>query len=249
MVEDITARKEAENKVRNYEEQLRSLATELSLAEEREKRRAAAYLHDQVAQNLSLAVMKLEILSQDPAIEPLSESLDQIKMMIQEVIAETRATIVDLSPPVLHDLGLSAALEWLADRMRDLYGLEIILKDSDHSENLTHDLGGFVIRAVQELLYNVAKHADTQKAWVSIAKFSNQLHLVVTDHGRGFDYRSSETQSEAASGFGLFSIRERLRHLGGRLEVHSQVGRGTQVVLMIPLIIRAQAARKREQAS
>ena len=246
MVEDITARKEAEEKVKNYEEQLRSLATELSLAEEREKRKAAAYLHDRVAQNLSLAVMKLELLSQAPGRAPLSESLDQVKKMIQEVIGETRATILDLSPPVLQDLGLSAALEWLADRMRDLYGLEVVLKESDLEENLTHDLGGFVIRAVQELLYNVAKHADTPKAWVSIARFSNQLRLVVSDHGRGFDYRPDDTQTESGGGFGLFSLKERLRHLGGRLQVHSQMGNGTQVALIIPLNLRSAAKRNME---
>ncbi|BEQ15945.1 sensor histidine kinase [Desulfoferula mesophila] len=246
MVEDITARKEAEEKVKNYEEQLRSLATELSLAEEREKRKAASYLHDRVAQNLSLAVMKLELLGQVPGQAPLAESLDQVKKMIQEVIAETRATILDLSPPVLQDLGLSAALEWLADRMCDLYGLEVVLKESDLEENLTHDLGGFVIRSVQELLYNVAKHAETPKAWVSIARFSNQLRLVVSDHGRGFDYRPNDTQTESGGGFGLFSLKERLRHLGGRLQVHSQVGNGTQVALIIPLDIRISAKRNME---
>ncbi|MBW1713707.1 MAG: PAS domain S-box protein [Deltaproteobacteria bacterium] len=234
MAEDITLRKQAEEQIQGYQEQLRSLAAELSSAKERERRRIATDLHDRITQTLSLSMMKLEVLRESAASSHLAESVEEIRELIQEVIQEARTMILDLSPPVLQDLGLKAALEWLADRMRERHDLVIEVRDEGLLKPSGNDVRRFLFRAVQELLTNVARHARTNRATVTMQGNDQEMTITVEDDGVGFQNPPNGPQMDLAGRFGLFSIRERIRHLGGRLEVVSQPQFGTRATLTVP---------------
>jgi PAS domain S-box-containing protein len=234
-VEDITQRKRAEEKLLHYQEQLRSLASELSLAEERERRRIAVDLHDHVAQTLSLSRMKLEALRESGSVESLAESLDGISELVEQAIQEVRSLILELSPPVLHELGFEAAVEWLADRLHQNHGVVVKLKNDGQPKPLDNELKSVLFRSLGELLINVVKHARTPRAEISMRRSGHTIRVTVRDKGAGFDLSEVKGHYDKKGAFGLFSIRERLNHLGGHLDIKSKPGQGTYATLVAPL--------------
>jgi PAS domain S-box-containing protein len=234
-VEDITQRKNTEEKLLIYQEQLRSLASELSLAEERERRRIAVDFHDHVAQTLSLSRMKLEALRESVTGGNVAESLDGISELVEQAIQEVRSLILELSPPVLYELGFEAAVEWLADRMYQHHGVMVKLKNDGQSKPLDNEVQGVLFRSLGELLINVVKHARTRRAEVSIRRSGHTIRITVKDNGAGFNPSEIKGQNDKTGAFGLFSIRERLNHFGGYLDIRSEPGRGTRATLVAPL--------------
>lgn len=235
MVEDITERKRAEEELLLYQKQIRSLASELSLAEERERRRVAAYLHDRIAQNLSFSKMKLESLRGSLPAGSLADSLGQVARLIEEAVNDVRSLILEISPPVLNELGLEQGLEWLADQMAERYGLLAQVSDDGQVKPLDSDLQGVLFRAVAESLINVAKHARTDRAEVSIWREGDEIRISVEDRGVGFDLSELNGRQFKGNGFGLFNIKERLNYLGGRCLIESAPGAGTRITLAAPL--------------
>jgi len=242
---DITERKRAEEKVLEYQRQLRSLASELTLTEERERRRLAAELHDHVGQTLALARIKLGTLHESVTGE-LHEQVDDLLTLQERIIQDVRSLTFELSPPVLYELGFAPAVEWLVDRMREEHGIETQYEDDGLSKPLGDDIRVILFQGVRELLVNVAKHARATRVKVSIEHEGENLHVRVEDNGIGLDLTRDVSGQGAGDGFGHFSIRERLRHVGGRLEMHSQPGRGTTATLTVPL--KRQEANKAEAA-
>ncbi len=237
MSEDITNRKKAEEQVLQDQEQLRRLATEISLAEERVRKRMAVHLHNQIIQTLSLSMLRLEDLQHSYPLPPFVVSLGEIRDLLQEVIEESRAMILDLSPPILEDLGLAAAVEWLADRMRERHNLETKILDDGSPKLLNVDVRDFVFRSIQELLINVVKHAQTDRAEISMVCQNGVMIINVKDEGLGFKTLPRESKWIENGAFGLFSIRERLKHLGGRLEIIKKSRRGAHIQMVVPLKI------------
>jgi PAS domain S-box-containing protein len=233
--EDVTCRRSAEAQVLAYQEQLRALASELSLAEERERRRIATYLHDTIAQVLTTASMKLEALLVSPDAAPVAGPLGEIRDLIHRSIQDARSATFDLSPPILHELGLTVALEWLTERFGAEHSLAATFAETGPDTALEEDLRIVLFRAVRELLHNVAKHARARRATVVQHIEDTHLSITVEDDGRGFDVARALPDARALTGFGLFAIRERLAHFGGSLEIRSQPGRGTAVVLSVPI--------------
>jgi PAS domain S-box-containing protein len=233
--EDITERKRAEEKLRIYQEQLRSLASELLLTEERERRRLASDIHDSISQNLAISKIELDELRRSTSSSSLERHLKKISGLINQTIQQIRSMIFELSPPILYGIGLEAAIEYLAERMEKQFGIHIHFTDDKQSKELNEDLRVLVFRAVQELLFNVVKHARTQKVRVSIARNCNDIKICVEDDGIGFDIAEIDPCLDRAGRFGLFSIKERLQHLDGRFEIVSKPGQGTQVTLIVPL--------------
>lgn len=229
---DVTERKRAEEKLITYQEQLRSLASELVLAEERERRSLATDLHDSIAQVLAIAKLKLDLLQSTASLPEDSETLQEIRQLIFEAIQQTRTLLFELSPASLYELGLEAALEGLARRMQEHHGILIQFLEDGRPKPLAGNFTVLLFRAVRELLLNTVKHSGAQNAWVSIYKEDKYVRIEVKDDGSGFD--SSEIES-FRDRFGLFSIRERLHHLGGRFEISSSPGRGTLVTMVAPL--------------
>jgi signal transduction histidine kinase len=246
---DITERKRAEdalgisrnelesrvqertNELARTNEQLRILASELTLAEEHERRRLAVELHDGLDQNLSLSEMKLSELLKSPQATGLKGPLREIRQLIIQANRQARSLTFQLSPAVLYDIGLSAALEWLAEQMHLRHGIKITVEDDEQVRSIQIEPRILLFRTIRELAINVVKHARASRAQVSIRLVDEDLRISIEDDGAGFD---PATIGSEGSGLGLFGIRERLSPLGGRLEIDSARGRGTRVTLIVP---------------
>ncbi|MGD1043009.1 MAG: PAS domain S-box protein [Sedimentisphaerales bacterium] len=233
--QDITKRKEAEAKLMLYQQQLRSLASELSLAEERLRRRIAAELHDHIAQNLAISKIKLESLTGDA--EPdLVKSLNEVNGLISQTIEATRSLTFEISPPVLYELGFEAAVNWLAKQTRRRFGLEVEFADDGKPKPLNTDIRVLLFQAVRELLVNVVKHARAKKAKVSTCRIQKNIQITVEDNGVGFDAEAiSSVKDPTKGGFGLFNIRERLDQIGGSVIINAKAGKGTRITLTAPI--------------
>jgi len=230
---DITERKKAEENIRSYQKKLRSLASKLTIAEEQERRQLAIELHDSIGQLLALSKMKLgqlrEMAGPTDVITRLQEFLDQ-------AVQKVRSLTFQLSPPMLYELGLEAALQWLCEDMHKRHGIhQVALRMDSQSNLMDNELSVFLFRAVRELLMNVVRHAQVHKVQVSLRRKGESLHIIVEDRGVGFDPATLEVFSDRSSRFGLFSIRERLQYFRGEMTVISQPGQGTRVTLVVPL--------------
>jgi PAS domain S-box-containing protein len=235
MIADITQEKEAQAEISAYQERLRALASELSLTEERERRRLAADLHDHIGQILALAQIKLGALGQEASSPESQAFVKEVRDYISQAIYYTRSLTYELGLPILYDLGLEAALEWLAEQMHEQHGLTIQVQRDTQPKPLGEAARVLVFRVVRELLTNVIKHAKANEVNIFIAKDGPYMHIRVADNGVGFDTTEPGTRTGKSSGYGLFSIRERLSSLGGHLEVKSRSGKGTRVSITVPL--------------
>lgn len=228
MVADITHRKKSEQELLDHRQKLRALASELTMVEERERRRIASDMHDGVGHLLAAIKLRLDMLletgpKQCDRIEGILEVLDQ-------AIATTRSLISDLSPPVLHEMGLAVALEWLAERVSQMSDITVSAEVEPPDGSISEEMGIILFRAASELLTNVVKHSGAKKARVALLSDAGRLSLVVEDDGKGFDPGQLKMDS-----FGLFSIRERLSFLGGSLEIESQAKQGARATLSVEL--------------
>jgi PAS domain S-box-containing protein len=233
---DITERKETEDRLLSYQEKLRALTLEMVLVEERERRRIAAELHDQIGQNLALCMLKVAALEKDPDHDAVKGELAVVRRLLECSIQDTRSLIFDLSPPVLYELGFAAALEWLAERMQEQFHMAVEFESRLKGPELQNDQQVILFQVVRELLMNVGKHARAGQARISLAQDGPALKIEVVDNGVGFDSSKIFAPKEQGKSFGFFSMRERLNYLGGRLEVKSGPGQGTQVILTVPLV-------------
>lgn len=232
---DITERKTAEEKNLANQEQLRQLASELSSAEERERRRMATFLHDSIGQALAVAKIKLGSLQQAASEAGLSGPLSEVRSFVEQSIQNTRLLTFELSPPTLHELGLVATLEWLAEQMQTQHPIRITIEGEKGKAPLTDETRALLFHATRELLINVVKYASATEVRVSIRKDEKNICVVVSDNGVGQDLEETRLKLSRNGGFGLFNIRERLTHLGGRMGITSSPGRGTSVELIAPL--------------
>ncbi|MHB8110855.1 MAG: PAS domain-containing sensor histidine kinase, partial [Syntrophorhabdaceae bacterium] len=234
-VEDINDRKQAEERIDQYQKQLRSLASELSLAEERERRRISNLLHDHIGQLLATAKMKLGSIQSVIHDEALEHELNEIRSYISQAIQYGRTLTFELSPPILYDLGLEAALEWLTEQAGEQNTLKTEFENDDKPKPIRDEIRVLLFTAVRELLVNVAKHANADRVKVTIRRTEDIISIHVADDGTGFNASKKSYHIAEARGFGLFSIRERLLSLGGHMDVRSQVGRGARIILQAPL--------------
>jgi PAS domain S-box-containing protein len=254
---DVTERRETEERLRSFagqlehlvqertqdlvrsQDQLRALATELNLTEQRERKRMAAELHDHLAQMLVLGRLKLSQAKRF-ADDRCAVFLKQTEDVLDESLRYARTLVADLSPPVLHDFGLPAALKWLGDQMQR-YELAVTVRidmPEEAHRRIPDDQAMLLFQSIRELLMNAAKHAGCGQAVIVLAQQGNDLRIEVSDEGRGFDPDATpEGESPAAQPprFGLFSIRERMRALGGSFDIHSAPGKGTTATLVLPL--------------
>ena len=229
--QDVTENKLYEEKLRAHEERLRSLTSALSLAEERERRRLAIGLHDRIGGVLALARVKLgELLPLRPPAE-IKQRLEELNELVDSAIQATRSLTSELSSPLLYELGLQAAVEDLGQRMTSRNGLGFSFEADQRPKSLTDDTRIVLFRAVRELLVNVVKHARAQNVTMVVETVSDRIRIRLTDDGVGFDGSGVGSRG----GFGLFSVREQLNELGGRIEIDGGPGRGAQILVEAPL--------------
>jgi PAS domain S-box-containing protein len=232
--QEIIERKRAERRLLTYHKRLRSLASALSLAEERERRRIATEVHDLVGQNLALAKLKLATLLETSS-SSARGAADEVNRLIDEVIQDTRFLVSELGSPVLYELGFVPAVEWLTQQTQQRHGIAIEFEADVQPKPLSEDVRILLFQAARELLANIVRHARADTAKVSITRTGDQIQVDVSDDGVGFDPAEIGPGMDETGRFGLFSIRERLEPLGGHMEVKSKPGHGTHVTLVGPL--------------
>ncbi|MGE0387869.1 MAG: PAS domain S-box protein [Gammaproteobacteria bacterium] len=227
----FAARAAAEIEREASERRLRRVLSELSLVEERERKRFSQVLHDTIVQDLALAKMKLAAL---PRIAGTDEAaaLEDLRVLLDKMVHESRTLVFEISPPILYDLGLAPALEWLGERVAREAGLVCAVRLDEAAAGLPRTLQVVAFQAVRELLANVRKHARAGRVSVhGIADGADYL-IDVEDDGEGFDPNAVPEGEEPR--YGLFHLRDRIGFLGGDVTVDSRSGRGTRVRIRIP---------------
>jgi PAS domain S-box-containing protein len=230
------------------QDQLRALAADLSLAEQRERRRLATELHDYLAQLLVLSRLKLGQARQGLSEARSVERLKEADEFVDQSLTYTRTLMAELSPPGLKEFGLPVALKWLAEQMQR-HELHVEVQLEPESLSLPEPQAVLLFQSVRELVMNVVKHAQTSCATISLGTTSDDaVLLTVSDAGCGFEPAVSGQGTQGPIHFGLFSIRERMEALGGRFELQSAPGRGTRATLVLPAA-SARSAPAAAQAS
>jgi two-component system CheB/CheR fusion protein len=234
--------KALEDRVAVADVQLRALAAELGLAEEREREAIARDLHDNLAQVLHVAKLKVGALAKAPGDGSSRVALKELDTLMTHAEASVRSLMFQLNPPVLSELGLVPALQWLAEEMQRTYGLSVEVRDDGAPKPLSRTTRLVAYRAVRELLINVAKHAGVVHAQVVAATADDGMIVTVRDSGKGFD--PALLTRPAQKGLGLLGVRERMGFVGGSAAIRSAPGRGTEVALTVPLQVDERAGEE-----
>jgi two-component system, NarL family, sensor kinase len=219
--------------LREMNDSLRRLASELSLAEARERRKIAEDIHEHIGQALAFIKMSVGEFRGNAMFCGFDDKIDEIATLLDQTIQYARNLTFEISPPALYELGLEAAIDGLAERFRKKHGLAVRAETAGETGPLGGDVVVLLYKSVQELLTNVAKHARAKSCVVRMAREGDLIRVEVQDDGRGFDAGSLGSRG-AGDHFGLFNINERIQYLGGVMEIRSVPGRGTTVVLRTP---------------
>jgi light-regulated signal transduction histidine kinase (bacteriophytochrome) len=224
---------ELERRMTERTEQLRALAADLEAVEERERRQIARDLHDDFGQTLAAARIRLTSLCNDKRSDVRARA-NEVGVLIDRANSAIRSLAAQLAPDVLHELGLSAALDWLGEEIERTFGLKVEIIDDGGPKPLAPEARSILYRAVRELLINVAKHAHTDSATVECECRDQRVVVCVSDGGVGYD--SSAALAGRQRGLGLISVRERLSLIGGTVDLRSAPGGGTAATLTAPLM-------------
>ena len=237
LVRNVTQSDADAQRLIDYQRRLRALATELSVAEERERRQIAVEIHDRISQNLAMAKMRLASIQSRFTPETkarLGAEFYDALFLIEQTLEDTRTLTFELSPPILYELGLVAAIQWQAEQLSKRHGIKVAVDGTASAgESLGDDLRSLLFRSVRELLINVVKHAGATAARVSIRPYEGGVRVTVADDGHGI-LPTAEADKGGQSGFGLFSMRTRLEEIGGKVEISSVPDSGTRVTLFAP---------------
>ncbi len=239
MFRDFTEKKAAEQKMKEYHDQLRRMATELSLTQERERKHIADELHDHLSQDLSLCRISLERLRELLDKPEARKVLKEIEQCVDSSLRYSRTLTSELCPLVLYELGFEPAVAWLAENIGATYGIKISVCNHARMSRRRQDLFAepariILFQAVRELLLNVVRHAGARRIWVTMSATGRNMKVTIRDDGAGFDTALNH-RGRRRSSYGLFSLRERLLALGGALHLESTPGKGTRVVFSVPI--------------
>lgn len=233
---DITERRRAEEKVLEYQNQLRALVSQLTLSEERERKSLAVELHDGICQSLAIAKLKVDEQLGKPTADTVQALLKDLQETLIGIIDEARSLTNNLGTPMLQKVGLQAALErWLDTEIADKHNIQISVLDKGVPKLLSEDAKALLFRAVRELALNVVKHAQANTLTVTLETRANELLLEISDDGKGFRHMGQAERELNHGGYGLFSIHERITYIGGNMTVDSAPDKGARILLQVPL--------------
>jgi signal transduction histidine kinase len=210
--------------------QLESLSARLVQAQESERRSLARELHDEVGQALSAVLVELRNLSSGLLVkseQQLSKHIETIKGLVENTVRTVRNMSLLLRPSMLDDLGLIPALRWQAREVSRQTCMDVTVSTELASDDLPDEYKTCIYRVVQEALHNCSRHSHATAVRINVAQESNRLTLSIRDNGRGFDVKHSK-------GLGLLGMEERVAHLGGKCDIHSEPGSGTVIALELP---------------
>jgi PAS domain S-box-containing protein len=215
-------------------EEMKRVSFELIWAEEKERERIAAELHDQVGQSLLLAKMKVDALEDRLSEGSLHSYAKDAASLIGTSIQDIRSLTFRMRPPILDTAGIATSLEWLCSSISNDYNLQMDFSDDGHPKPLSTEMRYSLYQAVRELLLNVVKHAGTETAQLSITTENQTLVVQVADNGVGFKHPDVIMKHINNGGYGLYNVRQRIEQMGGRFVIESIYGQGTTVTLSLP---------------
>lgn len=214
-------------------EDLRRLGIQCARAAEAERRRLSALLHDHIQQLVTAARYRLEALDRGLMDEQVREEVRGVRDLLNETAAATRGLAAELSPPILRERGIGPALEWLAHQWPTQHGIQVELSRDPTVEVTDPESCSVLFAAARELLHNATKHSGASRAQMVLsARSGAEVVLEVSDEGRGFD--PAAASGDPARHYGLLSLRERVRALGGQVSIDAAPGRGTRVRVVVP---------------
>jgi PAS domain S-box-containing protein len=234
-VQDITERKQAEEELRRYATRLQELSRQVLQAQEVERRAIARELHDEIGQVLNAVSTNLQTIQLSSNAATLTERLNESVDLVDEALRQIRDLSLDLRPSLLDDFGLVPALAWFVDRQaqRSGFSVEWIVESSEL--RMPANLETTVFRVVQIALTNVARHAQAKHVHVELRQHEAELELVIRDDGIGFDVGAALERASHGATLGLLSMQERVRLVGGALEMKSTPGLGTEIRARFPV--------------
>jgi signal transduction histidine kinase len=215
---------------------LQTLAYELTVAEARERQRIAQLLHDEIGQLLAMARLRLGELGQSLAVDGCQAGLlEELRSLLSQAAQATRAATFDLHSPVLHELGLEAALQSLAQRLQRGSKMRVHLSCELKSQPLADTVLSVLLRTVRELALNAQKHAKATNLWITLNHDQTRLHITVKDDGVGFKVDATTCRFSPEGGFGLVSAEAQMQAIGGQLSIGSSPGCGTTAKIILAL--------------
>ncbi len=221
--------------VRQQAIQLRALASQLSMAEQTERQRLAKILHDHIQQLIVGARMQTSQIRRDNDLDRIHDTADEVSAILKEALDASRSLAIDLSPPVLHEAGLIGGLDWLADRLYRNNKFTLDLHLENNAEPASEEIKYLLFECARELTLNAVKHSGVSQAQVTLSRSQDgRIKLIVGDNGQGFDPDMLKYRQIDDVSFGLFSVQQRLEHIGGRVEINAAPGKGTVVTLTVP---------------
>ncbi len=236
IVSDITERKRIEQALRESERRLHDLSAQLLQVQETERSRISRELHDELGQGLNTLKLRLAVIRNklEKDQDFLRNECDETLAYVDQVIEDVRRLARDLSPRVLEDLGLVAALRHLINGFSRRSETSVSLKIDDIDRILSRNAEVMLYRIVQEILTNIGKHAAAERASVRIERYDAGVRCLIEDNGNGYDSERDEAAGSGGRGMGIAIMKERLRMLGGSIELWSRPGRGTRISVYVP---------------
>lgn len=232
---DVSDQLAREDECRRQRAALGRLAREVTAAAERERQRIATDLHDNLAQLLVSCQVRIDQLLQQARPRDLKPTLQRVWDILDRAVKDTRDLTFRLAPPALDEVGLEAALDQLCRDMTESYARPFRFVVQGAPVPMEPELRQVLFRCAREAVSNAGRHAEARQVTVELHQAPDDLRIEVTDDGRGFDARTAGFDFSAEGGYGLFSARQQLLHAGASLAIHSTPGKGTRVVIALPL--------------
>jgi signal transduction histidine kinase len=232
---EITERKQTEDALRETEQQIRDLSNRLLQAQEMERRRISMELHDALGQALNVTKLKIRFIEKGLMMEQsvLREDCEQLLGFMDQVIEDVRRISLALSPTILEDLGLTSAIEWLVDNFARMQNLRSTRAIEKIDQLFPEDQWITIYRVVQEALTNIGRHAGASNTSVIVRRYDQEVVFTIEDDGKGFDPELVAMKDVPENGFGLSTMNERVRMMGGALDLRSRMGEGTRITFRI----------------
>ncbi len=226
---------ERTNEVESYAHQLRALTGKLVRVEEDERQRISVVLHEDLQQTLAASRMTLGTALGMVKVPRVQEALSSADKMLVTAIKLTRSLVHEMAVPSVREGDVLFAMEWLSQQVLEKFGMHVNVTADDGLPTVDEHVYLCVYRSVQEVLFNIVKHAQVLCAELSVRmEGAGCIRITISDQGCGFSTEGTASNDAAENGFGLFSMRERIEGLGGQMRIISAVGKGTTIILIAP---------------